>query len=116
MRTVDISEATGSLSEYARQIRRGPVVVTRRGKPVAVVVAVKGLDLETALAVHQSRLHRAHREVPRQLPGERGALSRSGAPQVRTTGEGSGSAKAGLARLRIATRAVPKTALAMTTG
>jgi prevent-host-death family protein len=47
MRTVDISEATGSLSEYARQIRRGPVVVTRRGKPVAVVVAVRGLDLET---------------------------------------------------------------------
>ena len=47
MRTVDIAEATGSLSEYARQIRRGPVVVTRRGKPVAVVVAVEGLDLET---------------------------------------------------------------------
>jgi len=47
MRTVDIAEATGSLSEYARQIRRGPVVVTRRGKPVAVVVAVKGVDLET---------------------------------------------------------------------
>jgi prevent-host-death family protein len=47
MRTVDIAEATGSLSEYARQIRRGPVVVTRRGRPVAVVVAVEGLDLET---------------------------------------------------------------------
>jgi len=47
MRTVDIAEATGSLSEYARQIQRGPVVVTRRGRPVAVVVAVEGLDLET---------------------------------------------------------------------
>ena len=47
MRTVDIAEATGSLSEYARRIRRGPVVVTRRGRPVAVVVAVEGLDLET---------------------------------------------------------------------
>ena len=47
MKTVDIAEATGSLSDYARQIRRGPVVVTRRGKPVAVVVAVGGLDLET---------------------------------------------------------------------
>lgn len=47
MRTVDIAEATGSLSEYARQIRRGPVVVTRRGRPLAVVVAVQGLDLET---------------------------------------------------------------------
>jgi prevent-host-death family protein len=47
MRTVDISEATGSLSEYAREVRRGPVVVTRRGRPLAVVVAVRGLDLET---------------------------------------------------------------------
>jgi prevent-host-death family protein len=47
MRTVDIAEATGWLSEYARQIRRGPVVVTRRGRPVAVVAAVEGLDLET---------------------------------------------------------------------
>ena len=36
MRTVDISEATGSLSEYARDIRRGPVVVTRHGRPVIV--------------------------------------------------------------------------------
>jgi prevent-host-death family protein len=47
MRTVDIAEATGSLSEYARQVRSGPVVVTRRGKPVAVVVAVRGVDVET---------------------------------------------------------------------
>ena len=46
MKTIDIAEATGSLSEYARQIRRGPVVVTRRGKPVAVVVAVTGVDIE----------------------------------------------------------------------
>jgi len=47
MKTVDISEATGSLSDYAREIRRGPVVVTRRGRPLAVVVPVRGLDLET---------------------------------------------------------------------
>jgi antitoxin (DNA-binding transcriptional repressor) of toxin-antitoxin stability system len=47
MRTIEIAEATGSLSEYARQIRRGPLVVMRRGRPVAVVVAVEGMDLET---------------------------------------------------------------------
>jgi prevent-host-death family protein len=47
MKTVDIGEATRSLSEYARNIRRGTVVVTRRGRPVAVVMAVDGLDLET---------------------------------------------------------------------
>ena len=47
MKTVDIAEATGSLSEYARQIRRGPLVVTRRRRPIAVVVSVEGLDCES---------------------------------------------------------------------
>jgi len=79
MRTVDIAEATGSLSDYARQVRRGPVVVTRRGKPVAVVVAVEGLDLETlplptnadfiTLIEKSCASYRAY-----------GGLSRSGAP------------------------------------
>ena len=47
MRTVEITEATGSLSEYAREARKGTLVVTRRGKPVAAVVPVEGMDLES---------------------------------------------------------------------
>jgi len=54
MRTVEISEATASLSDYAREARKGTLVVTRRGKPVAAVVPVEGMDLES-LALSTSR-------------------------------------------------------------
>lgn len=43
MKTVEMAEATGALSEYAKQVRRDPVVVMRRGKPVAALVP---LDVE----------------------------------------------------------------------
>lgn len=38
MKTVEMAEATGALSEYAKKARKGPVVVMRRGKPVAALV------------------------------------------------------------------------------
>jgi prevent-host-death family protein len=38
VKTIEMAEATGALSGYARQARRGPVVVMRRGKPVAALV------------------------------------------------------------------------------
>ncbi len=47
MKTVKIAEATGSLSDYAREAHKGALVVTRRGKPVAAVVSVEGVDLES---------------------------------------------------------------------
>lgn len=47
MKTVDISEATRSLGDYARRVSREPVIVTARGKPVAALVSVKGVDWET---------------------------------------------------------------------
>jgi prevent-host-death family protein len=37
MMRVELRDAKGSLSDYARKARRGPVVVTRRGKPVALL-------------------------------------------------------------------------------
>lgn len=53
MRSVDISDATRSLADDAREAIGEPLVVTRRGKPVAAVVPVEGMDLESlALATH----------------------------------------------------------------
>ena len=43
MKTVEMAEATGALSEYAKRVRKDPVVVMRRGKPVAALVP---LDVE----------------------------------------------------------------------
>ena len=38
MRTVELSDATASLSDYARTVRKETVVVTRNGKPAAVLI------------------------------------------------------------------------------
>ena len=44
MRTVDISQAAGSLPEYGRRKRGETWVLTRRGRPVAAVVPLDDED------------------------------------------------------------------------
>lgn len=46
MRRVEMAEATGSLSDYAREARHEPVVVIQDGKPVAALMAVTEDDWE----------------------------------------------------------------------
>ena len=40
MRTVEIEDATAPLSAYVREIRKGSVVVLKRGKAMAAVVFI----------------------------------------------------------------------------
>lgn len=47
MKTLEIGKATAPLGQYARGVRKNPVVVTVRGKPVAALVALENSDLET---------------------------------------------------------------------
>ncbi len=47
IRTVDVNEAVRPLAEYAQQIAAGPVVVTVKGRPVAVMLAIENADQET---------------------------------------------------------------------
>ena len=47
IRSVEISDAVQPLADYALQIGAGPVVVTRGGEPVAVVVPVENVDMES---------------------------------------------------------------------
>jgi prevent-host-death family protein len=47
VRTLDITEATQPLSEYARQVDTGPIVVTVQGRPIVAVIAIENADLET---------------------------------------------------------------------
>ena len=47
VRTLDITEASRPLSEYARQVDTGPIVVTTEGRPIAAVFAIENADLET---------------------------------------------------------------------
>ncbi len=48
MKTLDLTSATSSLADYARDVSKGPLILIRRGKPVAALVAVSNTDLETA--------------------------------------------------------------------
>ena len=47
MKQIELAKATGSLAEYARNVRSGPVVVTVNGKPTAALVSIDNADLET---------------------------------------------------------------------
>ena len=46
IRAVDIADAVQSLAEYAQHISAGPVVVTKGGQPVAVVVSAENADMK----------------------------------------------------------------------
>lgn len=47
LRTVERTEATAPLVDYADEVRRDPIVITARGRPVAFLAAVRGTDLES---------------------------------------------------------------------
>ncbi len=67
MKTLEMTKATASLAEYAREVRKEPVIVTRKGKPVAALVAVENADLETvALSVDARFLALIERSRTRQ--------------------------------------------------
>ncbi len=71
MKTVEMSEATGSLSEYARKARKETLVVTRRGKPVVALVAVQDEDLESlSLAENPGFMALIERSRARCKPGQ----------------------------------------------
>ena len=78
MKTVEMAEASASLSEYASRVNREPVIVTLRGKPVATLAAVpKGADWESlAISIHpkflaiMERSRTAHREQGGISPSE----------------------------------------------
>jgi prevent-host-death family protein len=47
MKTVEMAKATASLAAYVQKLRRDPVILTRKGKPVAALVSVEHVDWET---------------------------------------------------------------------
>jgi prevent-host-death family protein len=46
MKMINIRDARAGLSELVEEAQKGPVCLTRHGKPVAVVTGVEGADLD----------------------------------------------------------------------
>lgn len=47
IKTIETTNATATLAEYAAEIESGPVIVTSQGKPVAALVPIDNADLES---------------------------------------------------------------------
>jgi antitoxin (DNA-binding transcriptional repressor) of toxin-antitoxin stability system len=54
MKKIELAKASGPLSAYAEEARRGPVIVLKRGKPFAAVAPIRNADEET-LALSTNR-------------------------------------------------------------
>jgi antitoxin (DNA-binding transcriptional repressor) of toxin-antitoxin stability system len=47
MKTLELQQATAPLAEYARDAKKEPIILTVDGKPVAAVVSLENVDIET---------------------------------------------------------------------
>jgi len=67
MKTLEMEKATAPLAEYARDVSREPVILTMRGKPIAALVSVENVDLETiTLSTHPQFIALIERSRARQ--------------------------------------------------
>jgi prevent-host-death family protein len=48
MKKVELRQASAPLSEYAIKAQKGPIIITKAGKPVAAVIPLRNTDGETA--------------------------------------------------------------------
>lgn len=48
MKTLEVADAVAPLAEYARNLKDEPMILTIDGRPVAALVAIGNVDLETA--------------------------------------------------------------------
>jgi prevent-host-death family protein len=47
VKTIEMAKATAPLAEYARDVDKEPIIVTKKGKPIAALVTIENADLET---------------------------------------------------------------------
>lgn len=73
-RTIELTDATQSLADYAQQVDGGSIVVTRNGKPIAAVVALPNTDAET-IALSQNPQFLAIMERSRIRYAREGGIS-----------------------------------------
>ena len=47
MKTLEMTKATAPLAEYAEKVDKEPVILVKHGKPVAALVSLEDVDVET---------------------------------------------------------------------
>ena len=99
MKTIELSEATGTLAEYAYQSLTEPVTFTLDGKPLAFIACALGADEETIALSASSRLREI---VERSRESYRGHGGISAAEMRRQAEQWQSAAKQLVRRHRIA--------------
>ena len=57
MKKIELANASAPLSEYAVKAEKDPIIVLRRGKPMAAVIPLRNIDEETvALSTNKNFL------------------------------------------------------------
>ena len=108
MKTLEIADATGPLATYARKLRRRPLIVTRRGRPMMALVPLENVDLETlsfssnpdfiALIESSRARHPPGTGIPLEVVRRRTGLDHPGRAKKSTRSRPSASAKRRAAR------------------
>jgi len=75
MKTLDLAKATAPLSQYARGVKKGPVILTTHGKPVAALILITNADLETVKLGTDSKFVALIRRSRARLKAEGGISS-----------------------------------------
>lgn len=47
MKIIEMAKATAPLAEYAQDVDKEPIILTKKGKPIAALVTIENADLET---------------------------------------------------------------------
>ena len=98
MRIASVAEIKSQFSSFVKASEAGPIVVTRNGKPVAVIVGVKDEDeIERLLMAYSPRLQAileasrkqiregdvlSHEEFWKEVEASRAPKRRSGKPKA----------------------------------
>ncbi|HEY2148414.1 MAG TPA: type II toxin-antitoxin system Phd/YefM family antitoxin [Pirellulales bacterium] len=73
MKVVSVADVKAHFSAYVKESEKGPVVVTRNGKPVAALIAVgDGEDLERLMMAHSPRLQEILESARRRFRAGKG--------------------------------------------
>lgn len=67
MKMLEMTKATAPLAEYARDVNKEPVILIADGKPIAALVSIENVDLETVtLSTHPQFIALIERSRARQ--------------------------------------------------